>query len=43
MQNLNDDEMEAIEAELIKNLKKRASRSEIIKEIDEFVRNKMEI
>ncbi len=43
MPQLNNDEMGETEASLLKKLKERASRSEISKEIDEFVRSKMEI
>lgn len=43
MPQLNKDEMEETEASLLKKLKERTSRSEIIKEIDDFVRSKMEI
>jgi len=43
MPQLSKDEMEETETNLLKKLKERTSRSEIIKEIDDFVRSKMEI
>ncbi len=43
MPQLNKDEMEETETSLVKKLKERTSRSEIMKEIDDFVRSKMEI